>query len=39
MNYDKEEYQNISEEELEKICAKKADEYFYKKAIVIWVRN
>ena len=29
----------MSDEEYDKMCEEKAKDYFYKRAIVIWVRN
>lgn len=36
---DNKEYVNMSDEEYDKMCEEKANEYFYKKAIVIWAGN
>lgn len=36
---DNEEYVNMSDEEYDKMCEEKANDYFYKKAIVVWASN
>lgn len=36
---DNEEYADMSDDEYDKMCEEKANDYFYKKAIVIWAMN